>query len=207
MSYVNTRLRFVFVHVPRTGGTSMLTAPFLAGDDQGHRTYRELTADPDFEPTMFSFTFVRNPFDRLVSAYFHVVECHGFDRYGCFGEFVRRDFGDPRSGYRYANTKLLAHRGGHRHFLPMWELVRDADGRMPLDFVGRFERLATDWPAVCRTLGVPAFELPLENVSGSWGGARRAADWREHYDEESAAIVREVYRDDFERFGYSPEIA
>jgi hypothetical protein len=201
MSYINTAHRFVYVHVPRTGGTSMLSLPAMRMADEGHRTYRELVQDPDFDDAFFSFAFVRNPFERLVSAYFHVVECHRFDRYASFDSFVRQDF-RGRDGYAAANSTLL--RRGHRHFMPMADLLVAPDGSIGPAFVGRHERLADDWRRVHATIGSAA-TLPHLNASGSGGGIRHG-DWRGHYTRELVDIVVDVYGKDFELFDYPPVV-
>jgi chondroitin 4-sulfotransferase 11 len=204
VSYVNNQLGFVFIHIPRTSGTSMLTAPFLQGEDRGHRSLLEVMDDPDYDPAFFSWTFVRNPYDRLVSAYFHVVECHGFTYYRDFGDFVRNDFADGAGGHAATSSRLLEHRGGHRHFVPMFDLLENREGRVGVEFLGRFENVAADWQHVCERIGVEHVPLPRENVSGTWGGQVRV-DWREYYDDELAAIVSEAYRDDFDHLGYATD--
>ena len=74
------------------------------------------------------------------------------------------------------------------------EFVTDAEGRVIVDFVGRFERLAEDFAHVCRTIGVEA-ELPHVNPS-------RHADYRTYYSDHSRALVAEHFAEDIERFGY-----
>ena len=58
----------VFVHVPKAAGTSVATATI--GRRAGHFTAAEIRAamGPAFD-RMFTFSVVRNPMDRLASAY------------------------------------------------------------------------------------------------------------------------------------------
>ena len=61
-----------FIHIPRTGGTTMLTHlseldPVRFNVDRPHVTANQMLAmDPTFKDK-YSFTIVRNPFQRLVS--------------------------------------------------------------------------------------------------------------------------------------------
>ena len=61
-----------FIHIPRTGGTTMLTHlseldPVRFNVDRLHVTANQMLAmDPTFKDK-YSFTIVRNPFQRLVS--------------------------------------------------------------------------------------------------------------------------------------------
>jgi hypothetical protein len=72
--------------------------------------------------------------------------------------------------------------------------VIDRDGRLAVDFVGRFERLEPDFDAVARRLGVSR-TLPVRNQSPH-------RDYRTYYDTESQAIVADFYRKDVDLFAY-----
>ena len=61
----------VFVHIPKTGGVSISKALFDSGTVGGHRpaqTYR-LIYGAERYAQMFTFGFVREPLDRLASAF------------------------------------------------------------------------------------------------------------------------------------------
>lgn len=87
----------------------------------------------------FKFGFVRNPWDRFYSAYRFLVK----------GGFTS---GDPRFRdtvlRRYTSFADFA-----EQWLPQayWVLFQ---GRVALDFVGRFENLARDYSRAARRLGV-----------------------------------------------------
>jgi hypothetical protein len=118
MSHINTTYRHVFVHVPRTCGTSFLQFPFIGQDDEGHRSLRELARQPKYHPDYFHWAFGRNPYDRLVSAYYHVVSCHGFDYCRDFHDFVRHDFDDGSSTPRLTASRLWPPDRGQAHSQP-----------------------------------------------------------------------------------------
>ena len=68
----------IYAHIPKTGGTSIVNAlyecgeiPMVRPDGFGiHCTYGFYPHEFD----EFYFTFVRNPFDRIVSSYIHCTE-------------------------------------------------------------------------------------------------------------------------------------
>ena len=66
---------FYFHHIPRTGGTSIVNALY----DSGSLPYKDIDLLPSAHSTLepdvdeYTFTIVRNPFDRLVSCYYHNV--------------------------------------------------------------------------------------------------------------------------------------
>ena len=70
MLKVFDKKKCIFFHIPKTAGISLVKALF--GDlDWGHRDvkyYRNVFNKKKFD-SYFKFTFVRNPYDRLFSAY------------------------------------------------------------------------------------------------------------------------------------------
>lgn len=131
----------------------------------------------------FKFTIVRNPWARAFSWYATRVRRATSPRARAraasmtFREFIRRHAG----------------KGGLRTQLS-W--LRDFEGEVPIDYVGRFETLASDFGAICSRLRLPQTELPR---------ARKGSgqDYREHYDAETRAMVARVYAEEIERFGYT----
>src|SRR5882724_1845690 len=129
---------------------------------------------------LFKFAFVRNPWDRLVSRYAHLLRSKDRHRHEMvkrmksFEEFIAWEI-KRRSAYQF-------------------EYVTGKDGRSIVDFVGRYERLAEDFATVCARIGVKA-ELPHANVS-------EHRDYRSYYTPESRDLVARHFRRDIEMFGY-----
>jgi hypothetical protein len=129
---------------------------------------------------LFKFAFVRNPWDRLVSRYAHLLRSK--DRYRhktvmqmkSFEEFIAWEI-KRRSAYQF-------------------EYVTGEDGQSIVDFVGHYERLDEDFATVCARIGVKA-ELPHANVS-------EHRDYRSYYTPESRELVARHFRRDIEMFGY-----
>jgi hypothetical protein len=183
----------IFVHIPKAAGTSVCRSLFgcLAG---GHTTiaqYQVVFAPSEFR-RYFKFAFVRDPWDRLHSAY-HFLRQGGLGgadrrfadeqlRFGSFDEFVRR-WVNERNVERYV------------HFMPQHRFLCLPGRRAPaVDFIGRFENLAEDYEVVRRRIP-GAKPLVHENRTGR-------GDPRAEYTDESRAIVARVYRRDIELLGY-----
>ena len=70
---LNTEMKnFIFVHIPKAGGISIIEALNLSTQDCYHRkpsSYSEKELRDSFK-----FSFTRNPWSRVVSAYFFLVE-------------------------------------------------------------------------------------------------------------------------------------
>lgn len=177
---------FVFIHINKTGGSSVEKALKLNFE---HKTALEKIAELGRArwDKRFSFTFVRNPWEKVVSHYHYRVKTDQTNlasgRIG-FGEWVKLTYGGRHPSY-YDHPKM---------FMPQLDWISDADGRILVDFVGRFERLEEDFKEICQRLGARA-ELPHLKSSGHGG-------YRQYYDEDTARIVAEWFRRDVDRFGY-----
>ncbi|NDB30230.1 hypothetical protein EB155_09620, partial [archaeon] len=123
------------------------------------------------------FTFVRNPWDKIVSQYHYNRHKFGF-KDSTFKEYVKAwDSGKQISTFSSLNL----------HYI-------DEE----LDFIGRFETLQQDFNIVCDNIGIPRQQLPHENKS-------KHKHYTEYYDDETKQIVAEKYARDIEYFGYKFE--
>ncbi len=140
----------------------------------------------------FKFAFVRDPWDRVASFYRYL----GYDWRCSFPRFVR--------------THLPRQIEKKNYFLcPQSEFVLDRNGRLLVDFVGRFETLQQDFAAACRHLGISDPVLPHVNDSRRPTRGlmrrfkRRPRPYHEMYDSRTAAIVGALYESDVDTFKYS----
>jgi hypothetical protein len=156
-----------------------------------HKYYNEnnfrnkFTVTKEQYSSYFKFTFVRNPWTRAFSWYKNVMrdEIHK-KRLKIAGNLKFKDF--------------LLQYAGKGNMKPQIYWIKDFSGLIPLDFVGRFENLNQDFQEVCKALKISHLTLPhiLKGLN---------TDYLEHYDKESINIIREVYREDIDMFGYSFE--
>ena len=205
--------KFIFFAVPKTGTQSIRQAlsPHLAPDDwQQHALFGqarlpipELAAREhghlgvcDVAPLLpaeiwesyFKFGFVRNPFDRFVSAYVFL-----------FRKSLQGQDQTPQDLTGDMKSALGRHRFRRRVLIqPQSDLLEDRDGALALDFIGRYERLETDFQEVCVRLGIST-GLPLANPSDH-------AHYCQYYDAELRSEVADFYARDLEHFEYSFEM-
>jgi hypothetical protein len=191
-SQIYPHLRAIFVHVPKTAGTSIeLTLRRSRRDVYGGHTsalgFKALY--PDQFATYFKFAFVRDPVDRFVSAYCYLAQCPVDDalgnqvihQSGSLSVFLRRVASDP---------SIL---GGITHLMPQHEFVCDGNGNVLVDAVYRFENLPQAWREIRRRLGLWWVGLPRLNSS------RRVDDIVRQMDLVSS-VVRDLYAMDFALF-------
>lgn len=205
--------RYVFVHIPKTGGTALALAlegramadDILLGDTpkarrrkgrikglqaRGRLWKHSTLADIDGVITadeaqaFFTFTLVRNPWDRMVS-YYHWLRTQRFDHPQVrlagqvgFAEFVL---------HRQTRAAIRA--------APYDSYMRDAAGVERCSAYIRLGYLEQDCAALWDHLG---FRLDIPRVNAS----DRDADFRRYYSDEAAQAVAEDCGADIARFGY-----
>lgn len=196
----------VMIHVPRAAGTSLSSE--LYGRFIGHFSISELMAVAPYDVAALPrFAVIRNPWDRLVSAWsfarrgFSLVEPAGAASPVQAARIrIRREeqykIPEFESFERFVR-EWLALRDVHRLdgvFRPQVDYVCDPEGVVPLDFLGRFEQLDQVAMWLTETTG-RSFDLPRLNAS-----ERQA--YRSHYTPELARLVGEIYAKDIAAFGY-----
>ncbi len=186
---------FVFIHIPRTGGFSMDQALGICPPHQKARCV-------DFNGK-YSFAVVRNPWDRLVSAYHYIrftnprAKGHRAVRAKLFNNYPQRhtfdgfvaDMLDAEVRESVRSTQI---------FMPQHEFVCDAAGDVIVDFVGRFEDLQATLATVCAAIGIAVRDIPRKNGSPH-------DLYTSYYTPELRDIVADVYAEDIDLFGYEFE--
>jgi hypothetical protein len=181
------RLDYIFIHINKTGGTSIEKALGVPLDHKTAIEVRDIIG-PRRWNERFSFAFVRNPWDKVVSHYSYRIATNQTgmgENTIAFDDWVRLAYRDRDPEY-FDKPKM---------FLPQYEWVADENGQVIVDFIGRFERINEDFATVAQKLGR---QLSLPHVKSS-----KRTDYREYYTDESAEIILEYFMRDIEYFGYA----
>ena len=235
----------LFVHIPKAAGQSVESI-FVQRSGLTWQTRDALLLRPNKEPEQgpprlahltaseytrlgymsgdqfsqyFKFSFVRNPWARLVSEY-NYRRMQGVDAYQKeFKHFLFKSF--PQEN----DDNYLTSQDFYRHVIPQWKFLYDEDDNCLVDYVGKFEFLQQDFDKVCQLLGVPQYMLPHKNMTqvsrkGLVGFQDKVikriaiafsvksrsnlvkAHYSQYYDNESQAFVADKYRKDIELFDY-----
>lgn len=135
-------------------------------------------------PGYFTFTFVRNPWDRIVSCY-HFFRRKQTDLKFPWTEKFKEYFMNDFSYFIKNITKI-----DDKHVYPQFLLFPST-----IDFIGRFENLQQDYDVVCDKIGMPPKKLQVFNLTSH-------KHYTEYYNDETVGIVAELYSKDIDYFNY-----
>ncbi|WP_374765211.1 sulfotransferase family 2 domain-containing protein [Yunchengibacter salinarum] len=195
----------IFIHIPRTGGSSI---EHLVADknwwsidkktkhltaSQAKRIYSEHWDD------YFKFAFVRNPYDRAVSllnfskVYYNNSDSTSLTHFHIDG--YKALFGAPLTveyDYRFWSREEVL----RLHHKPnqIYGNILDEE----IDFIGRFENLQEDVNYIFDKIGFARKEL--SHLAASKIKKPKKDDF--YADDATKNLVKELYYNDFKRFGY-----
>ena len=165
----------------------------------------------------FTFSFVRHPFDRLVSLYefFNRVRRNNtshrsiLKRLFSSGQTIPLENYPDKPPWTWAGMQALLTTTDFSGFIRSEYLAR-AQGAKPqvksltsksgyklVDFVGKVENISDDWKKICAQLGI---QPPLPHTNRS---KRQFENVRQYWSEDNLQFAAEKYREDLEMFGYS----
>jgi len=150
---ISKKHKCIFVHIPKTAGSSieLFLDPNLKTAMNGDTVFTQenkhskaidyYSQDPDLFSRYFSFSFVRNPWDLVVSRYFYRKNWDS-------------NFDLSIKGFLLGNFS--------------WNCCFNylcVNDEISVNFVGRFENLQDDFDIVCDKIGIPQQQLLHANKS------------------------------------------
>jgi len=184
-SNINFDKKLVYIHVPKCGGTYIKKC---IGGFKGDSHLKCSDIPIQIYQSLFSISFVRNPWDRVLSAYNYLSKggCgneydtqsnyESISHYENFNDFVLRD------GLALSKLQVL-------HFFPQSFFLD-----RPLDFIGKIENLHLDITMLPNVFT----SVKLDTVKDF---SKKL--YRQFYTSNSKKIVEHLYKEDIERFQYS----
>ena len=184
------KTNFVFIHINKTGGTSIANNIKLYS--KRHLTVKEVQEQIGLDWfRAFTFTIVRNPYDKVVSQYeyrFRFNHDNIRTQNISFDEWIK---------FTYKEKRPLFRKAGQKFFSTQKEWLLNKNGKIDIDYIVRFENLIEDYKMVQDIIGVKE-KLPHLNKT-------ERKPYKKYYSEESKKIIEDYFRDDFEEFNYEYE--
>jgi hypothetical protein len=224
MAYINNKLKALFLHNVKCGGSYVKK---ILMDYYGFEgLFIENHKDADINSNnkidnckylilnqykgikkyenFFIFTFVRNPYDKIYSAYLYLkrkLREENFEKIHNIQEnkdfFI--DFNTFIRNYKKINITAYFHA-----FVTQYEHVSDSSGNIKINFIGKLENIDNDLLNILSILKIDCinhdhelfFEKKINKLSDD--NFNIAFD----YNEESFKFVNDFFAIDFELFGY-----
>jgi len=191
----------IFIHVPKTGGSSIANVfsnlpdnvqrinPYIRLHEHiKAKEIRDIIGSKMWE-SYYSFAFVRNPWDLMVSCYHWWlqradIKCFRQDIYNIkamenFSCFIESKYG----------TKMINECKGN-----LYNWISD-EGEVIVDYVGKFENLQNDFDQICLNLNMDYIHLPHVNKT-------KRAHYRHYYNNKTKKLIAERFYKTIEVFNY-----
>lgn len=194
---IDRRKKILFLHIPRTAGTSIEKHLKIYGRNELHGEYKSVQkhtwkqhftlaeivqlgflTEEDLDQ-YFKFVFVRNPFDKIVSEYFWRKE----DSKISFNDFILNKL--PR---------LLEDKSHNLycHIRPQIDFISS----YIVDFIGRFELFNLHFREILCRNKITFYKLKHENKT------KNRKSYMCYYKKESIKMLENLYEKDLNIFGY-----
>lgn len=205
---ISHQYKVIFIHIPKTGGSSVDTALGIHGDNNrgsikpapeilfgvmGSKALQHLTAleikkivPQAVWQNYFKFAFVRNPYDRLISEYFWRQKLNKKFRKVGFKKFLL-NFVAP------AKNRPLKHFLDD-HYRDQYKFITDENEKIMVDFVGKFENFIDDFKKICQSAQLN-IKLPHLNKT-------KHQSYQQYYNEETKKIAAQLCQKDLSIFNY-----
>lgn len=173
------------------------------GDSLKHETIleakRRLSSDQFYR--YFKFAVVRNPWDRVISIYLYTP----VDRKSAKQGYTRSEQYEMLSPF----TNLFSFNGDDflkwlrnvstnrsKFLAPCSFWLKNEQGTIAVDFVGKYERLDEAWRCISELIG-----LDMENLDRLLCNRSRT-HYRDYYDQVTRQLVTEIFAEDINLWGY-----
>lgn len=198
----------LFIWIPKTGGTTIYelldiynAKKYLKIDSIknkfnnegivtfGHISYSKLLdanlVNDKFDKNSFKFTFVRNPYSRMVSLFFYLKKMKIVSLDLSFCEFCKRATTSQPIGLFNVKNFSQCNR--------QVEWIRNTK----IDFIGKFENMSQDWSKLASHIQCYKHHpIPHKNSTNH-------EHYSFYYDKTSLEYVNGYYKEDFQTFGYT----
>jgi hypothetical protein len=197
---ISDRFKCIFIHIPRTAGTSIKGALEMQG--RGHPLWQYYyLVYPEQWDSYFKFTVVRNPWDRMVSAYHYakMEKSYWHDNLNRISphpdyELLSKKTFEETCAILKNRRTLLQHEVWH----PQYLFVTKQENKIhsiAVDFVLRHENIEKDFKALCEKLQIKDIPLPCVNPSTH-------DNYRSYYTDETKGLIGKAYSTDIRLFEY-----
>ena len=189
----------VFVQIPKNASSSIYNRLENKSDENisgNHSTYLEdmQSQDPELFESYFSFAVIRNPYDRLVSAFEFASMDENFNQEGLnFENFVKKC--DDVGPNFYVNQPI--------YFTPQYKFIT-IKNILLVDKIIHYENINDEWSELVEKLNTMHNFAPIKSSLDIINPTpyKQNKNWEDYYNPDLKNIVYNLYKKDFEIFKY-----
>lgn len=146
----------------------------------------------------FIFTFVRNPYNRVLSTYLDKIKGQSNRSSYMFNNVLKGISGSDLTFKEFVDIIIkVPDRLLDPHLKPCYKLIEENVGSV--DFVGKLENMKEDWKFIRAVLNYK--DIKKENSN------KKGYNLKDYYTKEIAEKVYNKYKKDFEMFSYNKDEA
>jgi len=210
---IDRKEKYIFIHIPKVAGTSIEKALGIYGDNfqlsknkafgkfktktgtfaLQHVSLRQLIhfeiISPNEAHDYFSFSFVRNPWDRAVSD-FKWQKSLRKQKYS-FREYLKKC---RQETLENKHSRLITY--NNCHYIPQSWYLFDKNGFKQVNFIGKYETLETDFEKVRQRIKILHANLSTHNKG------KAVPYFFYYFDFRNIFLVKQIYKEDIKRFNY-----
>jgi hypothetical protein len=202
---ISKKYKFIFVHIQKTGGTSVMVVlsknipdlkPLCFKHDGAVEGIAELGEDE--WKTYFKFAFVRNPWDRLLSWYSMIINTP--DRITKLRSYVRKNSNNFDEFIKNCTESIMDDDGIQSFSKNQIDYLVNNNGELAIDYIGRFEDLDKSFRYFLKKVKLDE-KIKLPHVNH----ASTHKHYSTYYSESTIDLVGKRFSKDIEKFEYSFE--
>ena len=222
----------IFIHIPKTGGGSIEKSLGIFGEDNNgslnpnlnilygkknnkllqHLTISEIKAIKNKEyKTYKKITFVRNPFDKLLSEYFWRIQLYGKNKID-FKYFLMEEVIPRKNKINtyvknfYKDEKIIS--SMDIHYMEQYKFLIN-NNNLDVDFIGKFENFESDFKKLFNKK-LLNYKINKSKVDYFYYFSKKFLPkfikkrlYRKFYDNDSRKLVEQEYKKDLDLFNYN----
>lgn len=164
---ISHKHKFIFIHIQKTAGTSISSAlnPFC---EESYPSLKHWSAaeikekfGSDIWNEYFKFTFIRNPYERLLSWYNMIDKNRWRPNSNLFQSHIKKNI-HSFSEFIMEDNHFIDINKFPQQRISQFKIISE-NRRVIIDFVGRYENLNEDFNYICKKLNIAQTILPHIN--------------------------------------------
>lgn len=129
----------------------------------------------------YKFSFVRNPWDWQVSLYHFMLQ---FKFHPQHRKIIKMKSFDEYIEWRVNHDRELQK-----------QFIYDKNGKLLIDFIGRFENIQNDFNAICSEININKIVLSKANPSNH-------SFYKDYYNKHTRDLIADAFKEDIDTFNY-----